>query len=96
MFTLRLEPQVIFIHEAGKEVVHDNCIRCHNYLLTDSKLLAYNTLTHTNRMERKCWDCHRDTPHGTSNSLSSVPWARVPVPEPITPQWLKKLMYTTN
>ena len=29
MFTLRLEPQVIFIHEAGREVVHRNCIRCH-------------------------------------------------------------------
>lgn len=96
MFTLRLEPQVIFIHEAGQEVVHNNCIRCHTELLTDSKLRAYNTTTHTNRMERKCWDCHRETPHGRVNSLSSVPWARVPVPGPVTPAWLKEIIETTN
>ncbi|MBM3421028.1 MAG: cytochrome c nitrite reductase small subunit, partial [Bacteroidetes bacterium] len=51
MFTLRLEPQVIFIHEAGRSAVHRNCIRCHKELLTDSKLMAYNTNTHNNRME---------------------------------------------
>ncbi|MCK7521605.1 MAG: hypothetical protein MZV64_29950 [Ignavibacteriales bacterium] len=54
-----MEPQVIFIHEAGREVVHNNCVRCHEELLTDSKLRAYNSVTHSNRMERKCWDCHR-------------------------------------
>jgi len=36
MFTLRQEPQVIFIKEAGKEVVQENCIRCHEKLLTDN------------------------------------------------------------
>ncbi len=91
MFTLRLEPQVIFIKEAGREVVHKNCIRCHSQLLTDSKLLAYSDKTHTSRMERKCWECHRETPHGRVNSLSSVPYARVPLPDPITPGWLKEL-----
>ncbi len=96
MFTLRLEPQVIFIHEAGREVVHKNCIRCHVGLLTDSKLNAYNTITHSNRMERKCWDCHRETPHGRVNSLSSVPWARVPVPGPVTPSWLKEIIDSEN
>lgn len=92
MFTLRLEPQVIFIHEAGREVVHKNCIRCHSELLTDNKLMAYNTATDTNRKDRKCWDCHRETPHGRVNSLSSVPWARVPLPGPVTPVWLKEIM----
>lgn len=91
MFTLRLEPQVIFIKEAGREVVHKNCIRCHSSLLTDSKLLAYTTKTHESRMERKCWECHKETPHGRVNSLSSVPYARVPLPDPITPGWLKQL-----
>lgn len=96
MFTLRLEPQVIFIHEAGREVVHKNCIRCHSELLTDSKLMAYNTTTDHNRKERKCWECHRETPHGRVNSLSSVPWARVPLPGPVTPVWLKEIVETTN
>lgn len=96
MFTLRLEPQVIFIHEAGREVVHKNCIRCHSELLTDSKLMAYNTNTHDFRLERKCWDCHRETPHGRVNSISSVPWARVPLPGPVTPDWLKNIVNKEN
>ena len=29
IFTLRAEPQVIFIKDEGKEVVQQNCIRCH-------------------------------------------------------------------
>jgi len=91
MFTLRLEPQVIFIKEAGREVVHENCIRCHFQLLTDSKLLSYTEKIHSDRIERKCWECHRETPHGRVNSLSSVPYARVPLPGSLTPEWLKEL-----
>jgi cytochrome c nitrite reductase small subunit len=92
VFTLRREPQVIFIKDEGREVVHKNCIRCHKELLTDSKLLAYNSKTHMFRVDRKCWECHRETPHGRVNSLSSVPYARVPVPGSITPSWLNNLM----
>ncbi len=91
MFTLRKEPQVIFIHEAGQEVVQNNCIRCHSNKITDSKVLAYTNDYHTARTERKCWECHRETPHGRVNSLSSVPNARVPVPETPVPEWLNRL-----
>jgi cytochrome c nitrite reductase small subunit len=90
IFTLRKEPQVIFIKEAGREVVHRNCIRCHKELLTDSRLLAYNSETHKFRMDRECLECHRETPHGRVNSLSSVPYARVPLPGPVAPAWLNK------
>lgn len=90
IFTLRAEPQVIFIKEAGREVVHKNCIRCHKELLTDMKLMAYNAETDLFRMERKCWECHRETPHGRVNSLSSVPWARVPLPGSPVPAWMKE------
>ena len=38
VFTLRNEPQVIFIKDEGKEVVQHNCVRCHINLLSDSKL----------------------------------------------------------
>lgn len=92
IFTLRREPQVIFIKEAGREVVHKNCIRCHKELITDYRLTAYNTETNMFRMERKCWDCHRETPHGRVNSLSSVPYARVPLPGSITPAWLRNII----
>ena len=92
IFTLRREPQVIFIKEAGREVVQRNCIRCHSELITDSRLLARNDETHMFRMSRNCIECHRTTPHGREKSLSSVPWARVPLPGSVVPQWLNNIM----
>jgi len=80
IFTLRREPQVIMIREEGRQVVQENCIRCHSRLLTDNKV----------RMERACWECHRETPHGRVNSLSSVPYARVPVQGSTIPPWMQR------
>jgi cytochrome c nitrite reductase small subunit len=93
IFTLRAEPQVIFIKEAGRRVVQQNCIRCHSELLTDANMSSnYNEhFTHL-RTGRQCRECHRETPHGTVNSLSSVPYARVPLPESPVPDWLRKTM----
>lgn len=91
IFTLRKEPQVIHIREEGKKVVQDNCIRCHERLLRDDKVLSYNRSHFHARMERPCWDCHRETPHGRVNSISSVPYARVPVQGSYVPDWIKKL-----
>jgi cytochrome c nitrite reductase small subunit len=88
MFTLRKEPQVIFIKDEGKEVVQQNCIRCHEDLLDDHKLLAKTTQFAHHRTDRKCWECHRELPHGRVNSLSSVPDARVPLPKSPVPKWL--------
>ncbi len=89
IFTLRHEPQIIFIKEEGKEVVQTNCIRCHKTTLTDEKTMAVSVDIFHSRLDRKCWDCHRETPHGRVNSISSVPYARVPVPESPVPKWLK-------
>ncbi|MBN2347327.1 MAG: cytochrome c nitrite reductase small subunit [Bacteroidales bacterium] len=91
IFTLRKEPQVIFIKEEGKEVVNNNCIRCHKELISDYKLNNYTAEYDMYRKERNCSECHRETPHGRANSLSSVPYARVPLPESPVPAWLKKM-----
>ncbi|MCD4770734.1 MAG: cytochrome c nitrite reductase small subunit [Bacteroidales bacterium] len=92
VFTLRKEPQVIFIKESGADVVQNNCIRCHNSLLTDSKVMTLTKLYHIHRTGRKCWECHRETPHGRVNSLSSVPYAKAPLPESPVPEWINDLM----
>jgi len=89
IFTLRTEPQVIFIKEAGIEVVQQNCIRCHENLLKDSKLATYSDQTNHFRTDRLCWECHREVPHGRVNSISSVPNARVPLPSSAVPEWMK-------
>lgn len=89
MFTLRKEPQVITIHEAGKEVVQNNCIRCHQKLLEDPKLIGNVEAHIAHREDRICWSCHREVPHGRVNSLSSVPNAKVPLPESPVPEWIQ-------
>jgi len=90
IFTLRREPQVIFIKEEGKHVVQQNCIRCHSNLLASKDVSPYTDHYHSVRSERQCWSCHREVPHGSVNSLSSAPFARVPLPESPVPEWLKK------
>ncbi|MBN1413651.1 MAG: cytochrome c nitrite reductase small subunit [Bacteroidales bacterium] len=89
IFTLRAEPQVIFIKEAGQKVVQNNCIRCHEPLMTDSRMLNFTNSYQCAKEQRQCWECHRETPHGRVNSLSSVPNARVPLPESPVPEWMK-------
>lgn len=92
VFTLHAEPQVIRIKEDGKKVVQENCIRCHSAMLED---VSIHDVTYEGwkRGEGKlCWECHRDVPHGTVNSLSSAPYARSPKIKGETPQWLKELL----
>ncbi|MHC1706595.1 MAG: cytochrome c nitrite reductase small subunit [Bacteroidales bacterium] len=93
MFTFRLEPQVIQIKEAGKKVVHKNCIRCHENLLIlpHLQIVGYNSY-YRNRTERFCWSCHQETPHGTVNSLSAFPNSIVPEHENVVPVWLEKIV----
>lgn len=96
IFTLRKEPQVIRILEEGQKVVKDNCIRCHEDLLMDEKLNVTTTVFNDFRKERQCWECHQETPHGKVNSLSSVPHAKVPLPESPVPDWLKEIIKTNK
>jgi cytochrome c nitrite reductase small subunit len=87
MFTFKLEPQVIRIHRPGQMVVQENCVRCHGDMMETT--LAVAGTAHGGG--RRCWDCHREVPHGRVNSLASAPHARVPAPDPIRlPAWLEQ------
>lgn len=92
MFTLRLEPQVIQIKEAGVKVVQENCIRCHITLVDNVSAHKVTGDNYTKGEGRLCWQCHRETPHGRVNSLASAPYARVPRLSPVVPQWMEKFL----
>ena len=92
MFTLRLEPQVIQIKPAGANAVHNNCVRCHENLIRDYRVEATSPMHRAIREGRRCVECHREVPHGRVNSLSSVPFARVPTPESPVPLWMKRFL----
>ena len=88
MFTFHLEPQVIRVHEPGIRVIQENCMHCHEHLLQDTRLSVATGEMALHGEGRLCWDCHRETPHGSVNSLASVPNARVPFVSPVVPEWL--------
>jgi len=77
IYTLHTEPQVIFIREAGREVVQKNCLRCHEQTVGMEFMMPVQPNFHTCLKERSCLDCHRETPHGRVNGLSSTPNALV-------------------
>jgi cytochrome c nitrite reductase small subunit len=89
MFTLRLEPQVIQIKDAGKKAVQENCIRCHQNQIHPVSLRALTAKGITDDSDIYCWHCHREVPHGKVNSLSSTPYAIVPDLSPAVPAWIQ-------
>jgi cytochrome c nitrite reductase small subunit len=89
IFTLRLEPQVIRIKEAGQAVVQENCKRCHADLVSMVNLTEVTSENAAQGKGHRCYDCHRNTPHGEVNSLASYPSSIAPSPGDITPAWLK-------
>lgn len=95
-FTMRWEPQVIQIKDAGKKAVQDNCIRCHSNLIHPIALRSINNATVEDQTQKYCWDCHRQTPHGRVNSLSSTPYARVPSLEHSVPEWIVDFVSKNN
>ncbi|MFA7289452.1 MAG: hypothetical protein WC055_11305, partial [Melioribacteraceae bacterium] len=84
------------IKQAGKDAVQENCIRCHNNLIHPISLRAINNRGVENQHEGYCWDCHRETPHGRVNSLSSTPYAQVPSQRKIAPKWLMEYTESKN
>jgi len=96
IFTLRNEPHSIFIKEEGENAVQNNCIRCHTELIEAGTLSSTNPEMFKNRSERKCWECHKDVPHGKIRSLSSTPFALTPLPGSPVPEWLRKAKQRDN
>jgi len=82
--------------EASQEVVQNNCIRCHTNQVTDVKLSSWLDDHKENRTGRKCWECHREVPHGRVHGLSSTRYTLAPIPtdleKDVIPEWLKTEM----
>jgi cytochrome c nitrite reductase small subunit len=66
VFTMRWEPQVIRMSDKAVPVVENNCRRCHAETVEGVCLYQQDT-------DLRCWDCHRDVPHGRVRSLSATP-----------------------
>ncbi len=91
-FTMRWEPQTIQIKQAGINVVQDNCIRCHLDLVDMTSLVEMSGKMAARNEGKLCWDCHRETPHGTVKSLSAAPHALVERLPSAMPEWLNRFL----
>jgi cytochrome c nitrite reductase small subunit len=65
-FTTGNIPAAIRAKDSSKDVVQENCIRCHAETVD-------NILTSHNAGERYCFECHRDAAHG-DRGLSLLPY----------------------
>ncbi len=93
VFTVKGEPQVIRPRDGSKEVIMNNCIRCHTQLNT--AFVKTGMIDYAQVKEGKgkaCWDCHRQVPHTVVSNLSSAPNAIAPLPKSPVPAWLKGIM----
>ena len=75
VFTTNTYEQNIEISEDGANRVQNNCISCHATLTENivANFDRYHDFSGVPRTDRKCWDCHRDVPHGKVRSLSATP-----------------------
>lgn len=91
-FTFRWEPQVISIKSRGINVVQENCIRCHLDMVDMIGAVEVTGRTAAREGDTLCWDCHRETPHGSVRSLSAAPHALVERLPSVLPEWLEKII----
>jgi len=74
-FTLNTYGKRMLITDDGARRVQENCIRCHS---SRSKTLIknidrYHAFDSETLGDRKCWDCHREVPHGKMRSINGTP-----------------------
>lgn len=74
-FTLNTYGKRMLITEDGARRVQENCIECHSSF---SKTLIrnvdrYHAFDSESLGDRKCWDCHRNVPHGRVRSINGTP-----------------------
>jgi cytochrome c nitrite reductase small subunit len=77
VFTMRWEPQVIRLSKGAIPVVEANCRRCHACTVQNVAQASHHG------GDLRCWDCHRETPHGSVRSLAATPGVfqpRLPAP----------------
>lgn len=78
VFTMRWEPQVIRLSAGAVSVVEENCRRCHAHVMAEATPSEHGT------GGLRCWDCHREVPHGSVRSLSATPGVFQPKLPPVS------------
>ncbi|MDR2350855.1 MAG: cytochrome c nitrite reductase small subunit [Deltaproteobacteria bacterium] len=92
VYTLSAEPQVIRPRAGSNRVIMENCIRCHEQLVTEFTRMNVNMNDALAGKDKTCWDCHRDLAHGGVSGLGTTDNLPNPFPESPAPQWLRNML----
>ncbi|MCK5741551.1 MAG: cytochrome c nitrite reductase small subunit [Chlorobi bacterium] len=90
VFTMRAEPQVIRINDAGITVVQENCKRCHIDQINPVSAANVDGHNYKAGEGKLCWDCHREVPHGKLSGQASTPFSRGPNLMGQKAEWMNK------
>jgi cytochrome c nitrite reductase small subunit len=78
VFTMRWEPQVIRLSQRAIPVVEENCRRCHAGVVQNVSPAVHRP------GDLRCWECHREVPHGAVRSLAATPGVFQPHLPPVS------------
>jgi cytochrome c nitrite reductase small subunit len=91
-FTMGLDKEIIRAREGTYQVLQENCLRCHSPLVTEFTKMSPDYASVTTGEKKACWDCHRDTPHTTVSSTTSINYGGLPIPASPAPDWLEAMI----
>jgi len=74
-FTLNTYGKRMLITDDGARRVQENCKRCHasRKATLVKHIDRYHAFDSETLGDRKCWDCHREVPHGKVRSINGTP-----------------------
>ena len=75
-FTFNTYKNAIKISDDGARRVQENCVSCHKSLT--SQMVVNSDVNHkyddpSVATGRRCWECHKDVPHGKVRGLTTAP-----------------------
>lgn len=92
VFTVFAEPQVIRARDSSKEVLLENCVRCHSPLVTEFVKMDLDYQAVVRGDQKACWDCHQDLVHTSISGLGSNNNVNLPLPPSPVPAWLEGML----
>lgn len=90
LFLLRREQNIATATDETRSIILENCIRCHTELVDSVAWGRMGLDPGRPGAERRCWECHKDVPHGRIHGLTTVPDMELQLQGAAVPDWLKE------
>lgn len=79
-----------------RDIIQQNCIRCHSELVDPLTFGKMSAMAGRGGANRRCWDCHREVPHGKVHGLTTTPNMEIQLRARPLPGWLQQQLEQAN